>query len=80
MPIKSYLAHPHDGKKEMLINAISQLSNCEVIPAENKNLLIVVTDTDNKIEDEQLKETIEALDSLKLLALVSGFNAPKNNV
>ncbi|WP_282135699.1 hypothetical protein [Seonamhaeicola maritimus] len=79
MPIKSYLAHPHDGKKEVLIQAISQLSNCDVIPAENKDLLIVVTDTNDKIEDEQLKEKLEAIESLKLLAMVSGFDAPKNN-
>ena len=79
MPIKSYLAHPHDGKKADLINALSNLANCEVIPAENKDLLIVVTDTNNLIEDEQLKEVIEAIDSLKLLALVSGFDTPKNN-
>ncbi|TWO32733.1 hypothetical protein E1J38_007655 [Seonamhaeicola sediminis] len=79
MPIISYLAHPQDGKKESLINEISQLSSCEVIPAENKDLLIVVTDTNNKEEDEQLKEKIEALDSLKLLAMVSGFDTPKNN-
>lgn len=77
MPIKSYLAHPHDGKKELLIQSIKQIANCEVIPAENKDLLIVVTDTDNKIQDEQLKEKIEALDSLKLLAMVSGFDTPK---
>lgn len=79
MPIKSYLAHPHDGKKADLINALSNMANCEVIPAENKDLLIVVTDTDDLTEDEQLKEAIEAIDSLKLLALVSGFDTPKNN-
>ena len=79
MPIKSYLAHPHNGKKGTLIKAISQLSNCDVIPAENKDLLIVVTDTNDKIEDEQLKEKLEALDSLKLLAMVSGFDTPKSN-
>lgn len=79
MPIKSYLAHPHDGKKADLINALSNMANCEVIPAENKDLLIVVTDTDDLTEDEQLKEDIEAIDSLKLLALVSGFDTPKNN-
>ncbi|MEP5340806.1 MAG: hypothetical protein ABJL44_07730 [Algibacter sp.] len=79
MPIKSYLAHPHDGKKENLAEALNALESCEVIPAENKNLLIIVTDTDNLTEDEQLKETIEAIDSLKLLALVSGFDTPKTN-
>jgi len=54
------------------------MDQCEVIPAENKNLLIVVTDTDTDEEQDDLKEKIEAVDSLKLLALVSGFNTPKN--
>lgn len=79
MPIKSYLAHPHDGKKHELIQAISHFSNCDVIPAQNKNLLIVVTDTNNRIEDQELKEQIEAIDSLKLLAMVSGFDTPKRD-
>ncbi|TNJ42946.1 hypothetical protein KFZ70_16050 [Tamlana fucoidanivorans] len=79
MPIKSYLAHPHDGKKEELVQALSSLKNCEVIPAENKDLLIVVTDTNDKLEDENLKEKIETIKSLKLLAMVSGFDTPKSN-
>lgn len=79
MPIKSYLAHPHDGKKEDLIKALSAINQCEIIPAENKDVLVVVTETEDDEEDKNLKEKIEALNSLKLLALVSGFNAPKNN-
>lgn len=79
MPIKSYLAHPHEGKKEELINAISTIAECEVIPAENKDVLVVVTETDSKIQEENLKEKLEAITSLKLLAMVSGFNTPKNN-
>ncbi|AUS04046.1 hypothetical protein [Pseudotamlana carrageenivorans] len=78
MPIKSYLAHPHDGKKADLLSALSQIENCDVIPAENNDVLILVTETHTLKEDEQLKETIEGLDSLKLLAMVSGFNTPKN--
>lgn len=79
MPIKSYLAHPQDGKKEVLMEALSKIDNCEVIPAENKDLLIVITDTESQIDDEKIKESIEAIKSLKLLAMVSGFNTPKNN-
>ena len=79
MPIKSYLAHPHEGKKAVLIDALSNLENCEVIPAENKDLLILVTDTNNRLEEEYLKEKIEAVESLKLLAMVSGFDTPKHN-
>ncbi|MDG2195118.1 MAG: hypothetical protein P8K77_09810 [Polaribacter sp.] len=78
MPIKSYLAHPHDGKKEELIKAISSIEQCEVMPAQNENLLVVVTDTLDELADKKLAEEIEAIDSLKLLALVSGFNTPIN--
>ena len=79
MPIKSYLAHPFEGKKEALTQEISELQHCEVIPAENKDLLIVVTDTETDTEDDNLKEKLETLGSLKLLTLVSGFNTTKNN-
>lgn len=76
MPIKSYLAHPFEGKKEELQQAISLLDGCEIIPAENKNVLVVLTETTTDAEDKSLKETIETIESLKLLALVSGFNTP----
>ncbi len=74
MPIKSYLAHPHEGKKAHLIEALKSLEYCEVIPAENKDLLIVVTDTHTREQEDHLKEKIENITSLKLLAMVSGFN------
>jgi len=77
MPIKSYLAHPVAGRKEELMTALLSIGQCEVIPAENQNVLALVTDTQTEKEDEILKEKIEALTSLKLLALVSGFNTPQ---
>ncbi|WP_139957322.1 hypothetical protein [Flavicella sediminum] len=78
MPIKSYLAHPHQGKKSELINELTALAHCEVIPAENKDLLILVTDTDSKDQEENLRAQLDAISSIKLLAMVSGFNASKN--
>ncbi|CAM1354713.1 hypothetical protein [Tenacibaculum insulae] len=78
MPIKSYLAHPFEGQKEELQKALSFIDGCEIIPAENKNVLVLVTETKDDAEDKSLKETIETIKSLKLLALVSGFNTPKN--
>ena len=72
MPIKSYLAYPIDGKKNALILALNALDNCEVIPSENEELLVVLTDTLTIEEDKSLKDTIDALDSLKMaLRLVS---------
>lgn len=78
MPIKSYLAHPYQGKKKELIKALSSIKQCEVIPAENKDLLILITDSENNLEEDTIKEKIEAIESLKLLAMVSGFNTQKN--
>ena len=78
MPIKSYLAHPISGKKEALMVALKSIHNCEVIPAENQDIIALVTETPNDLEDEALKEQIEAISSLELLSLVSGFNTPQN--
>ncbi|PQJ76444.1 hypothetical protein [Polaribacter glomeratus] len=80
MAIKSYLAHPHSGQKEKLINELLALKNCEIIPAENKDVIILVTDTESDSDDDILKQHIETFNSLKLLALVSGFNTPKNDL
>ena len=78
MPIKSYLAHPHLGKKMEVMQTLSLIEYCEVIPAENKDLLILITDTNNNEEEEDLKMLLEAVDDIKLLAMVSGFNTSKN--
>ncbi len=79
MPIKSYLAHPHNGKKNELIQALSAIDQCEIVAAQNKEVLVLVTETENKVEEAILKEKLETIDSLKLLAMVSGFNTPQNN-
>lgn len=78
MPIKSYLAHPQDGRKQHLVDALSEIKECEVMPATNENVLVVVTDTLDDASEEILKKKIEKIDSLKLLAMVSGFNSPQN--
>lgn len=76
MPIKSYLAHPHDGQKKALVEALSAFEECEILPAENREVVVLVTETDSRDEDEQLVATLEKLPSLKFLSLVSGFNSP----
>ncbi len=79
MPITSYLAHPQEGKKSELLKALTSFKDCEVIPAENEDILVVVTETRDTEEENNLKDKIETLNSLKLLVLVSGFNTPQND-
>lgn len=78
MPIKSYLVHPQEGKKIQLAQVLSEIEKCEVLPAENKDVLILVTETDSKQEEAVLKERLDNINDIKLMALVSGFDTPKN--
>ena len=43
MPIKSFILHFEEGKKEILLNELYKLENCEVIPAENHDVVVIVT-------------------------------------
>ncbi|MCP4485101.1 MAG: hypothetical protein GY823_11140 [Flavobacteriaceae bacterium] len=79
MPIKSYIAYPFEGKKDVLIDDLNEIKQCEVIPSKNKEIVVVVTETPSNEEDIKLKELIDNLESLKMISLVSGFNTPKNN-
>lgn len=79
MPIVSYLIHSQEGKKNILLKGLSSFESCEVIPAENEDIIILITDTKDKKEEESLLEKIDALEGLKLRSMVSGFNSPKNN-
>lgn len=78
MPIKSYLVHPVNGRKEELLAALKNFSECEVVAASNQDVIALVTDTQNQEEDDALKQKLEAISSLELLSLVSGFNTPQN--
>ena len=74
MPIKSYLARPHDGKFSELINELSHLEGCDIIPSTNEKVAVLVTDTQNELEDNKLLSQINAIGSLQMLSMVSGFD------
>ncbi len=74
MRIKSYLAYPQEGRKEELARSISNVEGCAVIPAKNRDVLIVITDSENQAADDRLRQRLECTESLKWLAMVSGFS------
>ncbi|MDH5475175.1 MAG: hypothetical protein OEX22_05740 [Cyclobacteriaceae bacterium] len=80
MPIKSYLVFPHVGKKEILIETLGDLNWCEILPSENKELIVLVTDTKNENEEEKCFKIINTIPALDHLTLVSGFEENANNV
>ncbi len=78
MSIKSYLAHPFKGEKNQLMKELLEIKGCEVIPSENKNVLILITDTQTKKQEQFIESQLDGIGSLQSLAMVSGFNDSKN--
>ena len=72
MPIKSYLAYPVRGRSDELAAALRRLGGCQVVPAVNRDLLVLVTDTPHEAADEALQSALAEIPTLGALALVAG--------
>ena len=72
MPVCSYLAYPKRGAKADLSRELAALEYCEVIPAENNDILILVTDTPNEDVEKNLQEKLKGLEFLQSLGMTFG--------
>lgn len=72
MPVFSYLAYPETDKKQQLIKDLKTFEYCEISPADNNDVLILVTDTPDEETNKRLQEKITALDSLESLSMTFG--------
>jgi nitrate reductase NapAB chaperone NapD len=74
MPIKSYLIFPKDGHAVGVIKKLTQFTHCEVMPADNQEVIVLVTDCDSEKEDEQFLETLKGDSTIQHISLISGFS------
>ena len=74
MPIKSYLAYAARGRREDLAAAIGALAGCEVVPAANEDLLVVVTDTPDEAAEDALQRALAEVPGIEGLTLVAGVD------
>jgi nitrate reductase NapAB chaperone NapD len=72
VPVLSYLAYPLPGAKEELFNDLISLGYCEVMPADNEEVLILVTDTPDDEKERELQEKLKGLKSLQSLGMTFG--------
>lgn len=72
MPVFSYLAYPKPGAKEALLDDLAALDHCEVTPADNEEILILLTDTPDEASEKALQKKLEALKSLESLGMTFG--------
>jgi nitrate reductase NapAB chaperone NapD len=74
MPIFSYLAIPNTGARQKLCTELSALEFCQVIPAENEEIVVLVTDTPDEASEKHLQKTLKNLQSLQSLSLTFGYD------
>ena len=75
MPVFSYLAYPRQGAKQLLLNDLMALNFCEVMPADNQEILILVTETPDEEKEKELRENLKKLKSLESLGMTFGHTA-----
>jgi nitrate reductase NapAB chaperone NapD len=72
MPICSYLVVPERGTVDAVTRRLKALPGCTVARPENRELLILLTDTRSAEEERAMRERIEALANVRALALTFG--------
>jgi len=72
VPVFSYLAYPVPGSKEDLLNELTALDYCEATPADNQEILILVTDTPDENKEKELQNKLKKLKSLESLGMTFG--------
>lgn len=75
MPILSYLVLPQAGAMEQLCTDLSVMDCCEVIPADNEEVIVLVTDTPDEEAEKALQKTLKNLPSLQSLSMTFGHTA-----
>ncbi|MDH3349265.1 MAG: hypothetical protein OEM02_14340 [Desulfobulbaceae bacterium] len=74
MPILGYITIPQSGAKDRLLAELNDIEFCEAFPAENADILVLVTDTPDKETEEQLQQQLKNIPSLESLSMTFGYN------
>jgi len=77
MPILSYIALPKSGAKNDLLKRLNAFRFCEAFPADNEDIVILVTDTPDKTTEESLQAKLKKLQPLESLSMAFGYNDEK---
>lgn len=72
MTVKSYLAFPTEGRKQELVAGLAAIEGCDVLPADNREVAVLVTEASSSQQEKELLAKVEALPSLACLSLVYG--------
>ena len=78
--ISSYLVITEVGALARVAERLGALDGCDVVSAENRDVLILVTDTRGLEEEGALRRKVEALDGIQALLLTFGEIDPDTQI
>lgn len=74
MPIFSYIAIPRKGAKDRLCAELTAHHFCQVVPAANQEVVVLVTETPDDQEEKALQQFLKNVVSLQSLSLTFGYD------
>ncbi len=75
MPILSYVVLPGAGAMDQLCADLTHMEYCEVIQADNEEVLVLVTDTPDEKAESMLQKSLKNMSSIQSLSMTYGHNA-----
>ena len=72
MAVQSYLVFPEPGSLTSLSDTLAAMPECEIVPADNRDLILLVTDTPNPAEERALRERLDAMEQIRCMVLAFG--------
>ena len=72
MAVCSYLVFPAVGEREAVHAELSSMPGCDVVPSTNRDVLMLITDTPGRREDDQLRKTLELMPGIEALLFTFG--------
>lgn len=74
MAIQSFLVYTKPGHKAAVCSALAALPGAEVSPSDNRDLVILVTESKDKTATQCFESTLESLGGVDGFALVAGYS------
>lgn len=76
MPTCSYVLFAEDGRKDDLVSSLNEFSHCEVQPAEQEEVVLLVSETEDMEAQKDLEDQLDDVSSIKMLAQTFGEIVP----
>ena len=72
MPIMSYVVYSTKNMKTKLVQQLNAVNGCQAVPADNQDLVVLMTETHSEEEEAQLQKKLESIDTIQCMAMTYG--------